>query len=351
MENDTSTLTFDEVMERITEGLSGDTEKDREYLSRQMEEYKQHKHSKEIMRAILRMLVEIAPNALKKKFAETAEKMLLGVEDVVEEARFQFYKRDFKKALKIMDPLIKKIDEKRAAGIYVDDDATEYRDFFSPIERSLYEEIYKPRKKVQECGERLADAYLCYGAILVEVQKYTEARLALEKALSYNPVSAAILFELADMYKIKGDNEEFLRLTKQCFECAYSSEMLSRCYNNLGLYYSEKDENTIAAALFYMSLDYVPGDKVAQSELFYITEKTGQKVPTLRSDEIIAALKKYGIQTGADDRVVRIAYSLGTKYKEENDLAAAKYFFDICYDLTEGEDVKAILDAIDEELA
>ena len=95
--------TFDQVMEKITAGLTGDPEKDREFLSTQMEEYKRHKCSKEIMRAIVRMLFDLAPDELKEKFAQIADSRKIGVEDTIDEANFQCYKKDFKSALKTME--------------------------------------------------------------------------------------------------------------------------------------------------------------------------------------------------------------------------------------------------------
>jgi tetratricopeptide (TPR) repeat protein len=343
-------MTFDKVMEKINSQLTGDPEKDREFLSTQMEEYKRHKFSKEIMRAILRMLFELAPDELKEKFAQIADNRKVGVESTVEEANFQCFKKDFKGALKTMEPLIKRIDEKREAGYYVDDDKNEYRGFYNSLERNIYEVLYSPAKHVHQIDEDFAGAYLCYGRILVELHEYDNAILALEKALLYNPVAIEVLFALSEIHRLKGSWYEYLKLNKQCFDCAYSSNALANCYKNLGLYYNEKEEHIIATALFYISLDYAPGDKVAQSELFYIAEKTGKRLPSLAGDDIFKTLEEQDIQIGPNPLVLHIATSLAADRHKSKDLVNAVYYYKICYDLIEAESIKKILDEIEDGL-
>jgi len=344
------TMSFDEIMAAITARLTGDPEKDREFLSTQMEEYKRHKYCKEIMRAIVRMLFDLAPDELKEKFAQIADNRYVGVEQTVEDVNFLCYKKDFKGALKTIEPLIKKIDEKIAGGHYAGDKKSEFRGFYNTLERDLYEALNKTAKTVRQIDEDFAGAYLCYGNILIELQKYAEAKLALEKALLYNPASTDILFALSEMHRLNGNWYEYLTLNKQCFDYAYSSSALAQCYKNLGFYYSEKGELSIAAALFYISLDYAPGDRIAQSELFYIAEQTGKKLPTLACYEIFKTLEENDIQVGPNPLVLHLASSIAANCQIEKDLENALYYFKICYDLTEAESIKKILDSLEDAL-
>lgn len=42
-------MTYDEIMREITTGLTGDADKDRDYLKEQMEKYKEHELATEII--------------------------------------------------------------------------------------------------------------------------------------------------------------------------------------------------------------------------------------------------------------------------------------------------------------
>lgn len=55
-------MTYDEIMQSITYGLTGDFETDQIYLKEQMEKYKDHELGKEIIRACARIMYQIIPD-------------------------------------------------------------------------------------------------------------------------------------------------------------------------------------------------------------------------------------------------------------------------------------------------
>ena len=79
-------MTYDEIMEEIKSGLTGDTKVDMKYLMTQMDKYKEHELSQEIIRACGRMIASIMPEdakeefnnpEIRKLFKEYAEKQLV----------------------------------------------------------------------------------------------------------------------------------------------------------------------------------------------------------------------------------------------------------------------------------
>ena len=336
-------MTFDKIMAKITSGLKGNPEEDIKYLMDQCEKYKTHKQAQEIIRAIGRMVYKLLPDDKKEEVKQILDNVNLGIENIIEEAEFQMYKNNFNKALEIMEPLIKSLDEKDG---YKDDTVSEYHCFDNIFEEIIYKEIFKPTKEVRHIPENYTEAYFKYGIILFELKKYDEAKKVLEKANKYNPISTDVLFELSEIYKMNKDWNEYLRINNDCLKYAYSSKSLARCYRNYGFYFVEICNYEIATALFCLSMNYEQS-KTAQSELLYITGKTGEppKLPEL--EDVVELLKKHDIQLGPNELVVGMAFSLGKVAQKNGNDQMAKYFYGIAYDLTNSQEIKSILDSIE----
>jgi tetratricopeptide (TPR) repeat protein len=338
-------MTFDEIMTNITSELKNDVKEDVKYLMEKMEEYKNHEYSKEILRAIGRIIYEICPDDMKDKLDKIIENSNLGIEKTIEEADFQMYRNNYQKAFKIMENLISNI-EKR--NLYQDDSKSEYYCFYNLFEEILYKEIFKPSKDVRQIPENFTGAYFIYGVILFELKMYDKSKEILEKAHKYNPVSVKILFELSEIYKMNNEWEEYVNINKKCLEYAYSSKDIARCYRNYGFYFIEQDRYDMATDLFQLSLEYDQDSKVAQSELVYIAQKTGKQLNLSNNNKMIESIKNENIQFGANPLVISIAnYLLKASLKKDN-IEAWKFFAGILYDLTEDENFKKIIDRLDD---
>jgi len=149
-------MTFDEIMTEITAGLKNDTKEDIKYLMDQMDAYKDHEFSQEIIRAIGRILYEISPDDMKSEFEKIMNNHNLGIEKTIEEADFQMYKGNYVKALQIMESLINNIEER---NWYQDDKKSEYHCFNNILEEILYRELFKPSKDLRQIPEKYTDAY------------------------------------------------------------------------------------------------------------------------------------------------------------------------------------------------
>jgi tetratricopeptide (TPR) repeat protein len=334
-------MTFDEIMTEITLGLKNETKEDIKYLMDRMDEYKDHEYSKEIHRAIGRIIYEICPDDMKSEFEKILNNYNLGIEKTLEEADFQMYKRNFIKASQIMESLINNIEER---NWYQDDEKSEYYCFNNILEEILYTEIFKPTKDIRQIPENYTDAYFKYGVILFELENYKKAKEVLEKANKYNPVNARILFELSEIYKMNKNWEEYIKINYKCLEYSYSSKDIARCYRNIGFYFIEQNDFEMAVNLFYLSLDFDQESKVAQSELLYISEITEKKIKQPKSEEVLKLLENKKIQIGANHLVISIAHYIAKEALKNRDVYMSKYFTEIVYDLTKDEDFKKTLE-------
>lgn len=134
---------FDTIMQEITSGLTGDSEADISYLKEKMKEYKDHEMGKEIVRACGRLMYDLLPEDAKKEMSQAIDNDAAGIQATLEEVKFNIYKKEYYKALSLIEPLVKKADEH---PFYKDDRLSEYRIFDELYEELLYRFIYEPEK-------------------------------------------------------------------------------------------------------------------------------------------------------------------------------------------------------------
>ena len=334
---------FDAIMTTITGGLTGNVAEDIAYLQKQMEKYKEHEYGKEILRACGRLIYRITPEETKEKLNSLLNKESLGIKEAMEEARFNVYKKNYDKALKILTDIVDRFEK---SGVFKDDKVTEYHSFANPLEFIIFANVYKPEKQAKDMGPNIYQMYHELGSLLFEVKRYDEAEKALEKALTWNPVSAGAAFEYAEISKVRGDLDKFFAVTKGCFDFISEPEDLGRAYRNLGYYFVEKELYYVAAACNYLSLQYDNESKVAQSELYYIQQVTGETMDFPAMEELEEYSEEYGFPIGPSHEVVGIAYHCGKQALDEGHANIARFFLQKVYDLIPAEEIKELLDSI-----
>ncbi len=337
---------FDSIMQEITAGLTGDHEKDLHYLKGKCEEYKNHKYAKEITRACGRLIFEALPNETKEKVSRITDNHLLGIKAVLEEAQFNIYRKKFNVGKDILNSAVEKVEK---LDMYQDDEVSEYHTFNEPMEEILYKHRYQPEKTLRQAPEPFSELYLTLGSVHFELGDMEEAQIALEKAMRWNPMDAAIRFEHAELFKKKGDMDEFFKLTMQIFPNVYQSRHIARCYRNLGYYFVEKALWKVAATCYILSIHYDQDASRAQSELWYIQQNAGSDFSMPSNEKIGEIAKQYNIPLGADRDVVGIAIGIGEQAEKAGQLDAAKYFYSVAYDLTNLDEIKDRLDSLPEE--
>lgn len=335
-------MSFEEIMMEITQGLTGERGHDVPYLQEKCEQYKSHELAQEILRACGRLMYKYVTKEQKEELNRIAENQNLGHEAVLEEVRFKVFQKKFDEALVLMERLIERIEQ---PGFFNDDSVSEYRCFTEFFEEALYIYYVKPEKTIRRPPVPFDAIYLQYGSLLVDLKRIDDAQVALKKAMRWNPANADIAFEHAETYKMKGDIESFFHLTVAIFQYAFKPYQVARCYRNLGYYFVEKQDWMDAAACYHMSLQFEKDSKNAMSELYYIHDKGGDIGQATMAD-LKRCAEQYHFPLGAHEDVIGIAYSYGKHFLEQKNNDAARYCFGIAYSLTDDEDIKKILDTL-----
>ena len=315
---------FEAIMKEITGGLTGDPEADMKYLDEQGQKYKDHEYGKEILRACGRLMYELIPDDKKEELNKIFSKDEQGYDAAMDEVRFNIYKKNYDKALKLIEDMVSKYE---GMGMFKDDAVSEYHCFREPMEEILYCEFTKPEKDIRRATIDYAELYLTYGSLLVELERLDDAADALFKAMRWNPTNASIAFEYAETFKMRGMIEEFKDITRNIFKYAYRPEDMARCYRNMSYYFVEiKDYDTAVCCLLF-SMQYGKSEMV-NSELYYISQMTGKMYkPT--EEELAKHFEEHEIPFGPEIEMLKIAYAYGQHFYEQGDMQSAVYFLGI----------------------
>ena len=332
---------YEEIMNEITSGLTGDSETDLKYLKETAEKYADHELGKEIARAIGRLIFGMLDEEAAEKISAEVEKANAEVQKDLEEVHFNMFRKNFDRALELMEKLIHKVE---SMNFYTDDEVSEYRCFDDFFEEILYRHLYETDKEIRRPSINYPELYLTYGSLLVEHDRCREAREVLEKGLHFNPVNFHLFMERCETFKMQGFIDEFFECTKEAFRIAYTPAYAARCWRNLGYYFVEKKLWDEATACYIMSLQFENESKQAQSELYYIQMKAGREIKKPTVEQMEEYRERFDLPYGADSDVISLAYTYGRMGLEENRTDIASYFLKIAYDLTYSSEIKELLD-------
>ena len=139
-------------------------------------------------------------------------------------------------------------------------------------------------------------------------------------------------------------------MTKEQYKYAYKPQDVARCSRNLGYYYIEIKEFSVAAACYLVSMFYEQ-NQFAQSQLYYIeqTAPEGYQKPTVELLEQYE--EQYGVPRGANLDVIGLAHAYAHKALEDGALELAAYFLEIFCGLTDDENEMKLLAEIQEKLS
>ena len=148
---------FETIMKDITRGLVEDSEANMKYLHEQCEKYKDHEYGKEIVRACGRLMYEIIPEDKKTELDKAIGKDKMGFDATLEEIRFNIYKKDYDKALKLAEDMVHKYEK---MDLFASDAVSEYFCFGEPMEEILYSHYNEPQKDIRRAQVDYAGLYM-----------------------------------------------------------------------------------------------------------------------------------------------------------------------------------------------
>ena len=230
-----------------------------------------------------------------------------------------------------------------------EDEQSIFVSFRDSLQGFLYHNLYCPEKEIRQPAVNIGPVYFDYGYALFENGQYDEAEQALAEARSWCPMDSDYSFEYIEVFKARGNFEQFRELTLAEMKKAYSARILARGYRNLGYYYIEKEDYPTAVMLYQMSMLFDDQSEAVERELRYISQITGREIKFYSSDDVHSTFLKKGIPLGADPQILELIASFAKWCLEQKYVSAAKSCLQIFYELTDDEEVKKIIDSLPDD--
>ena len=322
---------YEDIINEIKANLGENKDLNRKYLSSQIERYKDHPYNKEIIREISRMMWDCLSDEEKDEFIEISQKEN-PIMDILNEISEHIEKGDYETALDKLKGFMSSF-----PGMFEDDKVSEYHSFTNPLEEMIFAKYVGAEKTMRYIPDDkpLLDLYYIYGFLLFENQEFDEAEESLKKALKINPVSARVILELSEIYKMRTPTfNKFIICTSDALKYAYYPQDIARSYRNYGYYYVEENQFDVAAALYKYSMKFEMS-VMAYSELQYIQSK-GQDT-NLSIEECVSILESKNIQIGANPFVLKTLEELSEEYEENKLYNQSLYFYNLLYNITNDE--------------
>ena len=318
---------YEEIINKIKSNLGENPDLNRQYLSSQIEVYKDHPYNKEIIKEISRMMWDCLSDEEKREFIEVSEREN-PVMDILNDIYYDIENGNYEKPLEKLDKFMETFPE-----MFEDDKVSEYHYFTNPLEELIFRKYVGLKKELRYIPDNqpLLDLYYVYGFLLLESKQYDRAEEYLKKAIGINPVSARIILELTEIYKVHTYtlNECFIR-TSDALKYSYYPQDIARCYRNLGYYYVEENDLKTALALYIYSMEY-EASPLAYAEIKFIQSKTGNMELSL--NECIDIIEGKNIQVGPNPFILDTLDEFIREYEENKLYNQLLYFLELRFDL------------------
>lgn len=315
---------YHKVIEDIKRNLGENKDLNRKYLISQIEIYKTHEYSTEIIKEISRMIWECLTPEEQKEFARIVNEEN-PIKETLIEAEFYIQNNDYETALEKLDSFFK-----THPKLYENDKINEYHSFSNPLEELIFNEFVGCEKKLRFIPENqpLDDLYYAYGFLLRDASRLDEAESALKKALQINPVSTKIILELCDIYKMRTPTfNKFYFYTMDALKYAYSGYELARIYRNLGFYYYEENNIELTIACYMHSLKFENDPFVVQR----IEQLENNYNIILTEEECQELMQDKHIKLGAHPFIIKNLEKLAIEYEQDKLLNQALFFYRLLY--------------------
>lgn len=335
---------YEKIIKEIKSNLGENKDLNRKYLSSQIEKYSDHPYNKEIIREISRMMWDCLSDEEKEEFIAISEKEN-PIMDILNEISEFIEVGDYDVALDKLNTFMESF-----PMMFEDDKVSEYHSFTNPLEEILFRKYIGAEKVVRLIPDDkpILDLYYIYGFLLFEDNQLQKAEESLKKANKINPVSARIILELSEIYKLHTPTfNKFYIYTTEALKYSYYPQDIARCYRNLGYYYIEENKLDIAAALFKYSMNFELSI-MAYNELHYIKSK-GQSIDLSR-EEVNQLLESTNIQPGVNPFILETLYELAKEYEENKLFNQSLYFYKLINNLTDDEEITQKIKDITNEI-
>ena len=170
------------------------------------------------------------------------------------------------------------------------------------FERLAYRRVEEDPRDLRDVGEPLDLLYNDLALASVQAGDYDEAMAALKRAVRWNPMDCSYRLNLADLFRVSGDVQEYLALTYSVFERASDARHLIRAFVNFSGWFASTEKPRVAAAALRAAraLDLADSSLEAALDQAAGTDRDPDLVSDAEMSELLAA---EGLPDGANAEI------------------------------------------------
>lgn len=181
-------------------------------------------------------------------------------------------------------------------------ESVQYFSFPSLFERLAYRRVENDPRELRDVGEPLDRLYADLGFALVARGDYERATESLKRAVRWNPMGCGYRLDLAELFRINGDVNEWLALSYSVFERASDVRHLARAYANFARHYAETGQAKLQAAALRCGLRLGVDDSLL-IQLAEAAQGTEADPSKLSDEEASALVEAEGLPEGANAEI------------------------------------------------
>ena len=134
---------YEEIIKEIRSNLGTNKDLNRQYLSGQIEIYKDHPYNKEIIKEISRMMWDCLSEDEKQEFIDLSNKEN-PIMDILNDIYFDIENGNYETPLKKLDEFMETF-----PGMFEDDKVSEYHFFTNPLEELIFRKYIGLKKELR----------------------------------------------------------------------------------------------------------------------------------------------------------------------------------------------------------
>lgn len=233
---------------------------------------------------------------------------------------------------------------------------TEHAQFFSfedAFERLAYRRVENDPRELHQVPLPFDRLYADLGFCYIRLQEHALARDALMQAVRWNPMNCNYRLDLAELFRLLGNTQEWASLSHSVLDRAADSRSIGRAYANLGQFFYDEGDIAAASGCDRLARGRAADDRRSKQLAARLAEEHPEAAE-LTDDEVLAELERQGVPTAPNAEVAICLIMCATDAAASGDTNTATHLTIRARDLVGADAAKALIQLVresDAELA
>lgn len=335
-----------ELMAQVRTEMTGDLKRDMQHLSDVADDLRKEPNADELVAAVAEYAFSLMPDEARSQMKDMTFVGDRRMDQAFAAALKLVEAKKMQEAETILRAISAKIEK------YYEGDSPKFFSFRNPFEYHMYRQFFPDDKVFERAPFDFAQYLELYGYVLIEANKLRDAELALDRSVRFNPVSADMRFERAELFKLTDNMPKLLDECRETLRFCTTPGCIARTLANMGFYCYKTNDFFNAAVFYFESIRFEPS-RAVEFELQDVVKRMnsfGQKFAPPTNGQVLDAYEKYALTKQPSNELVNLALTLAQNAHDMQRKDLEGLFLRTAYDLTNDAKMKEQLDALAAEV-